>query len=85
MNRCSQQSEHFIGIFGCFQNKGFSEESFLAFSVLPDETDLGSDSVSVFIESTLSNYKKTRSEVKFIASDNGVGGNKSKERDRKSS
>ena len=28
-------SEHFIGIFGCFQNVGFSEKVHLAFFVLP--------------------------------------------------
>ena len=59
--------------FGCFQNEGFSEKSFLASSVLPDETDLRRtvpDSISAFIESTLRYYEKTRSEVKFIVSDN---------------
>ena len=66
----SQQSEHFIRIFGCFHNEVFSEKSLLAFSVLLDETDLGLDSISAFIESTLSYYEKTRGEVKFIVSDN---------------
>ena len=59
VNGWSQQSEHFIGTFGCFQNEGFSEKPLLVFPVLPDEIDLGTGSISAFIESTLSYYEKT--------------------------
>ena len=45
----SQQSEHFIGFFECFQNEGFKEKLFSVFR-FADETGLGSDSFSAFIE-----------------------------------
>ena len=66
----SQQSEHFVGVFACFDVDGVNEKPLLAFSVLPDETDLGADSIAGFIETTLEYYKKTRTDVKFIVSDN---------------
>ena len=70
-NQCpSQQSEHFVGVFACFDVDGVNEKPLLAFSVLPDETDLGADSIAGFIETTLEYYKKTRTDVKFIVSDN---------------
>ena len=37
---------------------------------MPDETDIGADSIIEFIETTLEYYKKTRTDVKFIVSDN---------------
>ena len=69
VDRWLQQSEHFIGIFRCFQNEGFSEKALLAISVLPDGTDLWSDSICSFIEFALG-YYETRSEEKFIVNSN---------------
>ena len=60
----------FVGVFACFDVDGVNEKPLLAFSVLPDETDLGADSTAGFIETTLEYYKKTRTDVNFIVSDN---------------
>ena len=70
VNGWSQQSENFVGVFACFDVDGVNEKPLLAFSVLPDETDLGADSIAGFIETTMEYYKKTRTDVKFIVSDN---------------
>ena len=66
----SQRSEHFVGVFACFDVDGVNEKPLLPFSDLPDEIDLGADSIAGFIETTLEYYKKTRTDVKFIVSDN---------------
>ena len=47
-----------MGVFACFDVDGVNEKPLLAFSVLPDEIDLGADSIAGFTETTWSTTRK---------------------------